>query len=141
MEFIFGESYEEKASLGDSVKLQGQTQEVVACQETGVLMLNVDADELKLGDLKFIKSLGLTISNPTTEKPVALGVDFTEDSWGHKIKKFFETVDDDDDSSFFGSSSGSFLGGSSRSSFGSFGGGFGGFSGGGFSGGGAARGF
>jgi uncharacterized membrane protein YgcG len=133
-----------KPELGDTVSLQGQqNREVVACQETGVLMLNVDANELRPGDLKFIKSLGLTISNPDTDKPVALGVDFKEDTWGHRIKRYFED-DETDDSGFFSSAStGAFLGGLGSGGFGSFGGGggFGGFGGGSFGGGGASRGF
>lgn len=128
--------------LGDKIVLTKQERDVVACQETGVKMLNIDADELAPGDLKFIKALGLTISNPSTDKPVALGVDFQEDTWGHRVKRYFED-DEDDDSGFFGSTTGAFLGGLGSSGFGSFGGGggFGGFGGGSFSGGGASRGF
>lgn len=136
----------QKAELGDVVSLQGQNDlEVVKCQETGVLMLNIDADQLQKGDLTFIKKLGLTISNPDTDKPVALGVDYKPDSWGHRIHQFFTTTstkedDDDDDSNFFGG--GGFLGGMGSGGFGGFGGGgFGGFGGGSFSGGGASGGF
>lgn len=136
----------EDVNLGDQVTLTDQTQEVVACQETGVKMLNIDADQLKKGDLAYIKKLGLTISNPDTDKPIALGVDYTPDSFGHRLNSWLTgaaagvaaaaatSSDDDDDSSFF-SSSGSFGGGSS------FGGGFGGFGGGSFSGGGASSSF
>lgn len=137
-----------KAELGDVVALNNQRQDVVQCQETGVLMLNIDADELKTGDLAFIKKLGLTISNPDTEKPVALGVDYKENSFGHAVNDYLtreEEEDDDDDSDFFTGAAigalgaGLFGGGSS---FGGFsGGGFGGFSGGGFSGGGASASF
>ncbi|MFA5695848.1 MAG: hypothetical protein WC917_00080 [Bacilli bacterium] len=127
--------------LGDKVQLTNQTQEVVECIESKVKMLNIDADELKPGDLKFIKSLGLTISNPETEKAVALGVEYR--TFGRKLADFFESDnEDDDDSSFFSptpSSGGSLFGGSSG--FGGFGGGFGGFGGGSFSGGGMSRGF
>lgn len=128
-----------KAELGDIVALQKQEQEVVKCIESGVLMLNIDADQLEPGDLKFIKKLGLTISNPETDKPVALGVEYR--TFGRKLADWFESEtedDDDDDSSFFSSSrssSGSIFGGSSGF------GGFGGFGGGGFGGGGASRGF
>lgn len=143
-----------KAELGDTVSLQKQENlEVVKCEQTDVPMLNIDADQLAPGDLSFIKKLGLTISNPDTDKPIALGVDFKDDTWGHRIAQFFGSSsnsssdkdsddDDDDDSGFF--SGGSFLGGSGRGGFGSFGGGgssFGGFGGGSFSGGGASRGF
>ena len=132
-----------KAELGDDVALKNQTIEVVKCQETGVLMLNIDVDQLAVGDLAFIKKLGLTISNPDTDKPVALGVDFKEDTWGHRIKRYFEDDEDDDSGFFSGAATGAFLGGLSSGGFGSFGGGggFGGFGGGGFGGGGASRGF
>jgi hypothetical protein len=120
----------EDVKLGDKVHLTDQIQEIVACEKTGVKMLNIDADQLKPGDLKFIKKLGLTISNPETEAPIALGVEYR--SFGRKLADWFEkeTEDDDDDSPFFSptpSSSGSLFGGSS--SFGGFGGGFGGFGG------------
>lgn len=132
-----------KAQLGDEIELQGQTQDVVECQESGVMMLNIDADELRPGDLRFIKALGLTISNPETEEPIALEVEVKRKSTlGSALAGYFvgralsRDDDEDDDSSFF--SSGSFRG---STSFGGFGGGFGGFGGGGFSGGGATRGF
>jgi len=147
MLYKFGEKYpDNKVILGDTVNLQGGNPiEVVKCQETGVLMLNIDADQIQPGDLSFIKSLGLTISNPDTEKPVALDVDYLEDSWGHKISKWFESSsdDEDDDSSFFsGGGTGAFLGGVGSGGFGgSHSGGFGGFGGGSFSGGGSSRGF
>ena len=129
-----------KAELGDKVELQHQTQEVVKCQETDVLMLNIDADELAPGDLPFIKKLGLTISNPNTEKPVALGVDYEEETFGSRISKWFED-DDDDDSGFFYTPSRSSTPLFGGGSFGGFGGGFGSFGGGSFGGGGASRGF
>ena len=128
--------------LGDSVQLENQTQEVVQCQVSDVLMLNIDADELAPGDLVFIKKLGLTISNPETEAVVALGVEYK--TLGRKLADWFESdsSDDDDDTPFFsptpspsysgGSSSGGLFGGSGG--FGGFGGGFG-------FGGGASRGF
>lgn len=145
--------------LGDVVQLKNQEQTVVACEETKVKMLNIDANQLAPGDLKFIKAIGLTISNPDTDKPVALGVDYTPGSWGERIKDWFEKKkevmasssgddedeDDDDDSSFFSTGSGALLGSSwghsssgGWSSGSSSGGGFGGFGGGGFSGGGAS---
>ena len=132
-----------KADLGDTVELQGQTQDVVECEESGVLMLNIDADELKQGDLTFIKKLGLTISNPETEEPIALGVELRKkETVADRVNSYFEDdEDDDDDSSFFSPSTGAFLGSLALGSLGGFGGGFGGFGGGGFSGGGASRGF
>lgn len=133
-----------KIELGDMIELTSQTQEVVECQESHIKMLNIDADQLKPGDLSFIKKLGLTISNPETNKPVPLGVEYK--TLGKKLADWFETDtsdDDDDDSSFFSStpsSSGSLFGGSSG--FGGFGGfGGGSFGGGMFGGGGASRSF
>lgn len=139
-----------KAELGDTVELQGQTQEVVKCQVSGVNMLNIDANQLKKGDLKFIKKLGLTISNPETTDPIALGVRVPgKKTFGEKLAEFFtpsedtsdESSDDDhdDDSGFFGGFGG-FSGGESESSGSSFGG-FGGFGGGSFGGAGASAGF
>lgn len=160
--FKIGEKYSEKPELGDMIALKNQTQEVVKCQETGVKMINIDANTLVKGDLPFLKKLGLTISNPDTEKPVALGADFVADTWGERINKWFaddeydpeaeeEKKDDDSDSFLFGATTGALLGGHSSwtpsLSGGGFsgglsnGGGFGGFGGGSFSGGGASRGF
>jgi len=126
--------------LGDKIELTSQTQEVVECIKSGVKMLNIDADELKPGDLSFIKKLGLTISNPETTEAIALGVEHK--TFGRKLADWFEREsdeeDNDDDTDFFSptpSSGGSFFGGSSGF------GGFGGFGGGSFSGGGMNRGF
>lgn len=126
--------------LGDKIELSNQMQEVVKCKVSGVKMLNIDADQLKPGDLMFIKKLGLTISNPETDEPIALGVEHR--TFGRKLADWFETEtdeeDNDDDSDFFSStpsSSGSIFGGSSGF------GGFGGFGGGSFSGGGASASF
>lgn len=153
MKIEFGDT-SVKAKLGDTVSLQSarlQNLEVVECQKTGVPMLNIDADQLRLGDLRFIKKLGLTISNPETTDPVALGVDYVKETFGEKLSSFFdddedEDEDDDDDSSFFsgvaaGAAVGGFLG--SMSGGGGFGGGssFGGFGGGSFNGGGASGSF
>ena len=110
-----------KAELGDTVTLNKFSTEVVACQETGVLMLNVDADQLAPGDLSFIKMIGPTISNPDTDKPVALGVDFEEGTFGERIKKWFDS-DESEDDDFWGSSNDD----DSSSSGGFFGGSFGG---------------
>lgn len=126
-----------KAQVGDIVSLQSlHNLEVVKCERTGVPMLNIDANQIKKGDLNFIKALGLTISNPDTDRPIALGVDYEDGSWGHRISQFLSSPSsDDDDGSFFSGSS--FLGGSGSSGFSSFGG----FGGGSFSGGGASSGF
>ena len=132
----------QKAEVGDVINLQKLTElDVVRCQETNVPMLNIDADQIMPGDLAFIKKLGLTISNPDTDKPVALGVDYVEESWGKKISDYLTSDSDDDDDSSFFTSSGSFLGGMGSGGFSGGFGGFGGFGGGSFSGGGASRGF
>lgn len=138
----FGE-VDRKADLGDTVELQGQSLDVVECDESGVLMLNIDADEIKKGDLHFIKKLGLTISNPETDEPIALGVELRKkETVADRVNSYFtEEEDDDDDDSFFSPSTGAFLGSLALGSRGGFSGGFGGFGGGGFSGGGASRGF
>lgn len=141
MEYKFGEIYTDKPMVDDTVQLQkGLPLPVVLCEETGVRMLNIDADEIQRGDLQFIKSLGLTISNPDTDRPIALGVDFLEDSWGERINDYLNNEDDDDDSDFFGGDDDddddSFLGGFGSGGF--SGDSFGGFGGGLFSGGGAS---
>jgi uncharacterized membrane protein YgcG len=123
-------------NLGDNVKLAHQEVEVVECENCKHLMVNLDANELQVGDLAKLKSEGVRISNPDTENHYCLNCEYK--TFGKKVADFFEN-DDDDDSSFFSSSSG-------RSTFGGFGsgggfGGFGGFGGGGFGGGGASRGF
>ena len=131
----------DEVQIGDEITLTGQTKEVVACEQTGVKMLNIDADDLAPGDLVYIKKLGLTISNPDTDKPVALGVDFKDGSFGSRVKKWIDDKDDDDDSSFFYTPSRSSTPLFGGGSFGGFGGGFGGFGGGSFSGGGASSSF
>lgn len=144
-EITFGD-VSAKAALGDKVHLQSQVQEVVACQESGKLMINIDADEIEQGDFGFLKLLGLTISNPETEEPIALGVEIKKTNpkktFGRRLSEWLENDDEQDnldDEIFFqpsaSRSSGNIFGGS----FG--GGGFSGFGGGGFGGGGATRGF
>ena len=128
----------DEVQIGDEITLTGQTKEVVACEQTGVKMLNIDADDLAPGDLVYIKKLGLTISNPDTDKPVALGVDFKDGSFGSRVKKWIDDKDDDNDSGFFYTPSRSSTPLFGGGSFGGFGGGFGGFGGGSFSGGGAS---
>ena len=128
----------DEVRVGDKIVLANQTQDVVACQKTSVKMLNIDADDLAPGDLVYIKKLGLTISNPDTDKPVALGVDFKDGSFGSRVKKWIDDKDGDDDSGFFYTPSRSSTPLFGGGSFGGFGGGFGGFGGGSFSGGGAS---
>jgi uncharacterized membrane protein YgcG len=120
-----------KAEVGDIINLQRQDVEVEECEKCGHLMVNIDEDELRQGDLIILKRKGVRISNPNTEDLICVDCEFTEpESFGSKVSSWFDDDDDDDDSGFFG-------GGSSSS----FGGGFGGFGGGGFSGGGAGRSF
>jgi len=125
-------------SVGDEVKFDADREpiEIVACDKCSHLMVNIDKDDLKPGDLQKLKQIGVRISNPETEEPVCLSCDI--DTWGRKLNSWFEDDDNDDDSGFFSSGSsglGGLFGG------GSFGGGFGGFGGGSFGGGGASRGF
>lgn len=110
--------------LGSKVQLASQEVTVEKCVECSHLMVNIDADQLRLGDLSTLKRAGIRISNPNTEK--AYCVNCEVDTYGGRVARWFDT-DDDDDSSFFGGSGSS--------------GGFGGFGGGGFGGGGASRGF
>lgn len=120
--------------IGDKILLAKQEVTVIACEKCGDLMVNIDANQLSLGDLTLLKIAGVKISNPETEEPICITCEHK--TWGRKISDFFENtkdVDDDndnnDDSHFFSSSG--FLDG----------GGFGGFGGGSFGGGGAARSF
>jgi len=120
-----------KAKVGDIINLQRQDVKVEKCDECGHLMVNLDADELRQGDLIILKRKGVRISNPNTKDLICVDCEKEEpSSFMSKTSSWFDDDDDDDDSGFFG-------GGSSSS----FGGGFGGFGGGGFSGGGAGRSF
>lgn len=131
-----------KHSIGDKIKLQGQIAEVVECIVTGRLMVNLDEDEVRPGDLATLKREGVLISHPGTKRPVCILADWNPLDearawWGD------EREDDDDDDDFF-DSAGGFLGGYSTGGFSSggfSGGGFGGFGGGSFGGGGVTRGF
>lgn len=125
-----------KPEKGHAIQFDsGQQQEVIECTKCSHLMINIDADELKQGDLKQLKKLGVRVSNPDTEEPICVSCEYK--TIGRKLADWFED-DDDDDSGFFSSSTGGFLGGST--SIGGFGG-FGGFGGGSFGGGGASRSF
>lgn len=120
---------------GDKVQLTKQLQEVVECANCNHLMVNLDRNELAVGDLAALKKAKLRISNPETDKPICLNCEY--ETWGQRLNNWFESNDDDDDDTpFFPSSSPSLFGGGGFSS-----GGFGGFGGGSFSGGGASRGF
>ena len=120
----------DKAQEGDVIVLARQEVRVIKCKKCDHLMVNIDADQLALGDLRILKNAGVRVSNPETEQEICSNCEF--ESFGSKLSRWFEDDNDDDDSSFFGG--GGIFGGS-------MGGGFGGFGGGGFSGGGAARGF
>lgn len=127
---------------GDKIQLKNQEVEIEVCKECGTLMVNLDVDQLAVGDLATLKTAGIVISNPNTDKLVCIKCEYK--TFGRKIADFFEsTADNIDDSDFFHPSSGGFGGGSGFGGFGGFGGGggFGGFGGGGFGGAGATRGF
>lgn len=124
-------------NLGDRIVLKNQNAEIAACEKCGKSMVNIDANQLALGDLSTLKASGVMVSNPETEDKICVNCEYAP-TVGHRLATWFNapsTSDDDDssDDSFF-HSSGSFLGGSSS-------GGFGGFGGGSFSGGGASSGF
>lgn len=122
------------AELGKIIQLTNQQVEVVKCETCGALMANIDAKELKPGDLKTLKLAGVHISNPDTTDPICLECDVEEHpSFREKVNDYYNRDNDDDDDDNDDSSL--FHGG------GSFGGGFGGFGGGSFGGGGASRSF
>lgn len=127
-----------EAKKGDKIQLAKQEIEVEECRECKGLMVNLDADQLAVGDLAILKARGVKISNPNTDKAVCISCEYK--TFGKKLADWFDS-DDDDDSSFFHPSTGGFFGGSSSGGFGGFSGGFGGFGGGGFGGAGATRGF
>ncbi len=120
----------------NKVQLAKQAVDIVECKTCHHKMVNIDADQLALGDLTNLKIQGLRISNPETKEEICLNCEVPK-RFIDKLNDWFEDHTDNDDSgsdSGFFSSGGSF-GGSSSS------GGFGGFGGGSFSGGGAGRGF
>jgi len=124
---------------GNQVQLKKLAPIVEKCRECSRLMVNLDVNQLEPGDLVTLKTSGVRISNPDTDKAVCISCEHK--TFGREVADFFDTDDDDNDSSFFGSTGG-FLGGLSSGGFGGFsGGGFGGFGGGSFGGGGAGRGF
>lgn len=126
-------------NVGEKIQLTKLNPEIEKCKECEKQMVNLDVDQLALGDLATLKKAGVRISNPNTDKSICISCEYK--TFGRKVADFFESDDDDDDSSFFGSGGG-FSGGSSSGGWGGFsGGGFGGFGGGSFSGGGASRGF
>jgi len=114
------------ASKGDFIQLQEQRVEVIECEKCHALMVNIDAEEIRSGDLVLLKAEKVRISNPATKDAVCIHCEIdredTEHSFKRSVKKWYDS-DSNDDSSFHS------------------GGGFGGFGGGGFSGGGAGRGF
>lgn len=131
---IFSDST--NAEVGDIITLQRQDVEVVECDECDHLMVNLDEDELRPGDLVILKRKGVRISNPHTEEEICVDCQYHSTAsavagygLGTALSDWFDNDDDDDDSGFFGGSTGG------------FGGGFGGFGGGSFSGGGASRSF
>lgn len=130
---------ETKHKVGDKIELLGQTAEVVECIVTGKLMVNLDAKEVRPGDIATLKREGVLLSHPATTENVCILADWEAKE---RVRKYFEEDEDDDDSDFF-DTAGTLLSifGGLSSGGGSFGGGFGGFGGGGFGGGGAGRSF
>ena len=122
--------------MDDEILLAQGATKVVRCDECHHRMVNVDAKDMRPGDLVKLKAASVRISNPETDKEVCLECD--PPSWRQAFNDWYSAPvsdDDDDDSSFF--SGGSFFGGSSSSGGSSFGG----FGGGSFSGGGASGGW
>lgn len=120
--------------IGEVISLKEQSLEIVECKNCKHLMVNIDADHLKSGDLTLLKKEKVRVSNPETDKPICVNCEVL--TFGRKVADWFEKEEDDDDTPFFSSpSSGGLFGGGSSL------GGFGGFGGGGFGGGGASRGF
>lgn len=145
-------------NIGDKIQLKNQEVEVVKCKDCDKSMVNIDTDQLAVGDLATLKNAGVTVSNPETTDNVCVHCEY-KPTIGHKLAQYFEGAfsskeddedkedkdedddDDDSDSHFFGSTG--FLGGIASGGFGGgfSGGGFGGFGGGAFSGGGASASF
>lgn len=124
--------------VGDKITLiGGKTYAVEKCEKCGKQMINVDAKDIKVGDLDHLKREGLLVSNAETKELICLNCEAPNEvgSWLSS-----DNDDDDDDSSFFIGGSFGRIGGGGFGGFGG-GGGFGGFGGGGFGGGGASRGF
>lgn len=116
-----------KSKLDEIVNLQKLDYKVEQCEDCNHLMVNVDEDEVRKGDLVTLKRKGIRLSNPNTEDVLCINceLDDKKESFLGKVANWFDDDDDDDDTPLF--SGGGFS--------------FGGFGGGGFSGGGASRGF
>lgn len=117
-------------NTGDKITLSKREFEVVGCKHCKENMVNIDSDEIGLGDLIKIKFNGLRISNPETDENVCIDCDIVKHPSRRKELSDFMKSDSDNDSSWHSSSS------PSSPSFN-----FGGFGGGSFGGGGASRGF
>ena len=136
--------------VGDEIKLKKQTVKVVQCEKCGAHMVNIDRQEIGLGDLFMLRYFGLMISNPDTKDPVCLNCEIERENYEHIFKRNVNDYlkkphkEEDDDSSFFNYTtpiSHSSHSNSPSYSSPSFDGGFSGFGGGSFSGGGASGGF
>ena len=123
-------------NIGEKISLSKKEFDVVACKECSKPMLNIDRDEIGLGDLVKMKLNGLKVSNPDTDENLCIDCELEQKpSLRRKLSNWMKS-DSNDDSGWHSSSSGS---SDSGSSFG--GGSFGGFGGGSFGGGGASGGF
>jgi uncharacterized membrane protein YgcG len=121
--------------IDDKIQLANQEVQVVQCEKCGALMVNIDANQIELGDMRILKLAGVRISNPDTEDKICLNCEvMIRPSFREKVKHYYEHDDADDSSLFHHESddSGTHIG---------FGGSFGGFGGGIFGGAGASRGF
>ena len=122
-------------NIGEKIQLLKKEFDVVGCTHCSHAMVNIDADEIGLGDLVKIKFSSLRISNPDTKEDVCIDCDIIKRPSKRVALSNYMKSDSNDDSSWHRSSS------SSSDSGSSFGGGFGGFGGGSFGGGGASGGF
>lgn len=126
-----------KSKYGNIITLQRQDVEVKQCEKCNQLMVNLDEDEVRSGDLVTLKRKGVRLSNPHTKEVLCINCELNKEdkSFMGKVANWFDDDDDEDDTSLFvprvPASTPSTSSGLS----------FGGFGGGGFSGGGASRGF
>ena len=118
--------------IGETIELSKKTFEVIGCKHCKEAMVNIDSDEIGLGDLVKLKFSGVKVSNPETDEAVCIHCDIAKKPSKRKALADWMNSPSNNDSSWHSSSSPS----PSTSSF-DFGSG-GGFGGGSFGGGGAS---
>lgn len=120
-------------NVGEQIELSKGTFNIEPCKHCKKPMVNLDSDEIGLGDMVKMKLAGVLISNPETDELVCIHCDIITRPSKRKALSDWYSSPSNDDSSWH--SSGTF----SMPSFG--GSDFGGFGGGSFGGGGASGGF